>query len=43
MEIPQWMWTSLFTCACVALGTGVRLYRTRHSWMRKYRDDQPQR
>ena len=40
-DMPQWMWALLFGCACVALGTGIRLYRTRHSWMRKYRDDQP--
>ena len=42
VEIPQWMWALLFTCACVALGTGVRLYRTRRAWMRRYRDDQSQ-
>lgn len=31
------MWVS------ITLGTGIRLYRTRRSWMRKYRDEQSQR
>ena len=43
MDIPQWLWGFLFVWASIALGTGIRLYRTRHSWMRKYRDDQSQR
>ncbi len=43
MDIPQWVWGFLLVWTCVALGTGIRLYRTRHSWMRKYRDDQSRR
>ena len=43
VDIPQWMWGMLLVWIGITLGTGVRLYRTRHSWMRKYRDGQPRR
>ena len=41
--MPSWFIGSILFWMCVALGTGIRLYRTRYSWMRKYRDDQSQR
>ena len=41
--IPPWVWALAVGWSGVLVGTGVRLYRTRRSWMRKYRDDQPQR
>ena len=41
--IPAWMLAPAVGWSGVLVGMGVRLYRTRHSWMRKYRDDQPQR
>jgi len=43
VDIPQWMWGMLLMWVSITLGTGIRLYRTRRSWMRKYREDQPQR
>ena len=43
MDIPQWLLGLIFLAVCVLLGRAIRLYRTRHSWMRKYRDDQPLR
>ncbi len=43
MDIPQWLLGLIFLAVCVLLGRAIRLYRTRHSWMRKYRDDQSQR
>ena len=43
VDIPQWMWGMLLMWVSIAFGTGVRLYRTRRSWMRKYREDQPRR
>ena len=43
VDIPQWMWGMLLMWVSITIGTGIRLYRTRHSWMRKYREDQPQR
>lgn len=41
--IPAWVWALAVGWSGVLVGTGVRLYRTRRSWMRKYREDQPQR
>ena len=35
---PQWMWALVVGWSGVAIGTGVRLYRTRRDWMRKYRN-----
>ena len=43
VDIPQWMWGMLLVWIGITLGTGIRLYRTRRSWMRKYREDQPRR
>lgn len=43
MDIPQWVWALAVGWSGVLVGTGVRLCRTRRSWMRKYREDQPQR
>ena len=43
MGIPAWVWALAVGWSGVLVGTGVRLYRTRHSWMRKYWEDQPQR
>jgi len=43
MDIPQWLLGLIFLSVCVLLGWAIRLYRTRRSWMRKYREDQPQR
>ena len=43
VDIPQWMWGMLLMWVSITIGTGIRLYRTRRSWMRKYREDQPQR
>ena len=42
VDIPQWMWGMLLMWVSITIGTGIRLYRTRRSWMRKYREDQPQ-
>ena len=41
--IPAWILALAVGWSGVLVGMGVRLYRTRHSWMRKYRDDQSQR
>ena len=41
--IPAWVWALAVGWSGVLVGTGARLYRTRRSWMRKYREDQPQR
>ena len=41
--IPAWVWALAVGWSGVLVGTGARLYRTRHSWMRKYRDEQTQR
>lgn len=41
--MPAWVWALAVGWSGVLVGTGVRLYRTRRSWMRKYRDEQPQR
>ena len=41
--IPAWVWALAVGWSGVLVGTGVRLYRTRCSWMRKYQDDRPQR
>ena len=43
MGIPAWVWALAVGWSGVLVGTGVRLCRTRRSWMRKYRDDRPQR
>ena len=43
MGIPAWVWALAVGWSGVLVGTGARLYRTRRSWMHKYRDDQPQR
>ena len=43
MDMPQWVWGMIVVWASVTFGAGIRLYRTRRSWMRKYRDDQLQR
>ena len=43
MGIPPWVLALAVGWTGVLMGMGARLYRTRHSWMRKYRDDQPQR
>jgi len=43
MDIPQWLLGLIVLAVCVLLGMAIRLYRTRRSWMRKYREDQLQR
>ena len=35
---PQWTWALMVGWSGVAIGVGVRLYRTRRDWMRKYRN-----
>ena len=41
--IPAWVWALAVGWSGVLVGTGARLYRTRRSWMRKYREGQLQR
>ena len=43
MGIPAWVWALAVGWSGVLVGAGVRLYRTRCSWMRKYREDHPKR
>ena len=38
MGFPQWTWALVVGWSSVAIGTGVRLYRPRRDWMRKYRN-----
>ena len=43
MGIPPWVLALAVGWSGVLMGMGIRLYRTWHSWMRKYRDDKTQR
>ena len=43
MGIPPWVLALAVGWSGVLMGMGVRLYRTRHSWMRMYGFDQAPR